>query len=118
MKKLLTIGIGLFGAFLVISCKPNVPKSLTTPLAGSSNITLECEVDVQKETCREFNIMTCAKVASCSGTQYDECLQQLEKSAKCMNQDIRAVSTCIADFGSVKCNEDLPASCLILDNSL
>lgn len=116
----LAICIGaLVGAFLLppISCKPNVPKALTTPLAGaSSNVALECEVDVHKELCTELKQVACAKVASCSGTNYEDCRTAYTKTSTCLNKDMREISRCLQDFASIKCNEDLPVSCFtILD---
>ena len=110
MKKLLFVS-----ALLLSACSINVPKELEQKKDAGQSVLLECEVNTQKELCKELGILTCAKIASCSVTRYEECLELFDKNNECLAQDQRAVSKCIADFADIDCIQDLPESCYMLE---
>lgn len=112
MKKIALLGLVL----LVSSCSKIVSPTLSGEGEGDAgqSVTLTCEVDTQKELCTEFITVTCAKLASCSENQYEQCKGIMEKDSKCFSMDSRVVSKCIQDFASIKCTDNLPESCDVL----
>lgn len=112
MKKVI-----LFALLLAACPKVNTPLVLPVIDAGQSGEgegETQCLVESPNESCSKLRTMICTKVATCSLTPFKKCELEFDPERTCEQSEISKVEQCTDEFADIKCNEDLPGSCLQL----
>ena len=64
--------------------------------------------------CTNLMLITCTKIATCSGTAFKDCVIAFDPDLKCLSFSENEITQCFNDFIDIECTQSLPESCFLL----